>query len=240
MVNGTTEILYKIQFDDDNQVELRINGQTPWSRANWGPEGMAEYLGPLLPLHWSVFSVKSNVTAKYTLGNYDKSNIFESRGIAHMEKNWGSSFPQMWIWAQSFSDDHEIVLAGGDIGVASNLMPRIYLALIRTKNVELNWFPSDALLRPLRVKLDPKNGKLVAYGFQRGLMIVLNFNAMQDTFSKVQCPTVNGFVDDSIESYSANMQLEIRNMRSGVLIERVSVKQKAALEFGGSLMHILN
>lgn len=65
------------------------------------PHGAAlARLETLLPLHWGIFSTASK--AHYEIRHIDldgtELQAFKGTGVAHMEKNWGASFPKGWTW----------------------------------------------------------------------------------------------------------------------------------------------
>lgn len=77
-------------------------GHDYYRNDGYGPGGFVEKFP--LPLHWFVFSVGTAITE---FEFYDKRrNIKETgTGTLHMEKNWGRSFPDAWIWTQGHNDD---------------------------------------------------------------------------------------------------------------------------------------
>lgn len=86
--------------DDDRaviEVDVTLTQRTPWHANNplSTPEGAFAALTRLLPLHWNVFSHRS--TAHYSVRR--NNTIWASgTGTAHVEKNWGASFPHGWTW----------------------------------------------------------------------------------------------------------------------------------------------
>jgi hypothetical protein len=70
----------------------------PWARNKDGPEGWASSLGSLLQLHWYVFSMGTAV--RYHITDLRTNTTLQGKGMAHLEKNWGSGFPTKWLWAQ--------------------------------------------------------------------------------------------------------------------------------------------
>ncbi|KAF8330713.1 uncharacterized protein EI90DRAFT_3154787 [Cantharellus anzutake] len=86
------------------------------------PHSMAlSRLETLLPLHWAIFSTGSK--ANYDVKHIDTDGVglevFGGTGVAHMEKNWGASFPTGWTWYQAFGDHRDnatrdcVAIAGG-------------------------------------------------------------------------------------------------------------------------------
>lgn len=71
---------------------------------NRAPHGSFVRLQSTLPLHWAIFSTKSeaHVSIKRALVENgverESEAVLEAVGRAHMEKNWGVSFPQGWTW----------------------------------------------------------------------------------------------------------------------------------------------
>ncbi len=61
-----------------------------------------------LPLHWAIFSTASK--ADYEIKHIDLNGaalaVFEGTGVAHMEKNWGASFPEGWTWYVKLPNTH--------------------------------------------------------------------------------------------------------------------------------------
>ncbi|KIS68247.1 uncharacterized protein UMAG_03829 [Mycosarcoma maydis] len=126
----------------DTRVRLRSTKFCPWrSRSgipmgSRGPEGWIQHLGAFLPLHWYVHS--SSAPAMFSLEHLAPDSarleldnaIAAGRGLLHVEKNWGQSFPSGWMWAHAASplpdpnvrpsysstpDSIHLSLAGGSI-----------------------------------------------------------------------------------------------------------------------------
>ncbi|KAF8341233.1 uncharacterized protein EI90DRAFT_3033127 [Cantharellus anzutake] len=78
-------------------------------------------LETLLPLHWAIFSTgsKANYDVKHIGADGVGLEVFGGTGVAHMEKNWGASFPTGWTWCQAFGDHRDnaardcVAIAGG-------------------------------------------------------------------------------------------------------------------------------
>ncbi len=92
---------YKINtegVDGKFDIEINIVGKKPWIAGNElsTPEGAFSNLNTLLPIHWHVQST-SSLQANYVVRR-DGVTIAEGTGVAHVEKNWGVSFPAGWTW----------------------------------------------------------------------------------------------------------------------------------------------
>lgn len=96
---------------DTLKVDIGIKNRTPWggdpADLGPGPEGPLAALKYLLPLHWYVWSVSSDaeVYIERVQSKKDGENVYErsevvysGKGRAHMEKNWGATFPTGWVW----------------------------------------------------------------------------------------------------------------------------------------------
>lgn len=87
-------------------IEVRIRNRIPLDDANLNqtPHGSVARLESTLPLHWAIFSTSSTadvIVKKSTLKAGVASStqtVLKGTGRAHMEKNWGVSFPQGWTW----------------------------------------------------------------------------------------------------------------------------------------------
>jgi hypothetical protein len=55
-------------------------------------------VAPGVKLHWYIHSLSSPAYLRLELPAENR--VLEARGIAHLEKNWGSRFPHAWLWAQ--------------------------------------------------------------------------------------------------------------------------------------------
>lgn len=68
------------------------------------PEGsFASFPTFLTGLHWYVHSMATPV--QYILHKKQHNSVFHGKGLMHIEKNWGGSFPKGWIWAQGIAPD---------------------------------------------------------------------------------------------------------------------------------------
>lgn len=71
---------------------------------NCVPHGSFARLQSILPLHWAIFSTssKANISIRRTwVGSGAERGseiVLDAVGRAHMEKNWGVSFPHGWTW----------------------------------------------------------------------------------------------------------------------------------------------
>lgn len=97
------------------RVHLVLDAHTPWSPSAplSGPMGGILHLSRLLPLNWHVRSTRSRATYAIEHGRGLVASKVYGEGRAHVEKNWGRSFPCGWTWAQAFSDSDSDTRKGG-------------------------------------------------------------------------------------------------------------------------------
>ena len=102
---------YRLTIPEENgmlEVDIKLNNRIPWQESEvesyQSPEGPFAALIHLLPIHWYVWSVSSEADVKMwrvmnsNTGGYETEKIWHGRGRAHVEKNWGRSFPTGWVW----------------------------------------------------------------------------------------------------------------------------------------------
>lgn len=79
--------------------ELRLTGITPWPKSLGAPGIMGWYsFVPFMQCYHGVVSLNHKLSG--TLKYNDQDISFEN-GLGYIEKDWGTSFPQCWIWMQS-------------------------------------------------------------------------------------------------------------------------------------------
>ena len=153
-VEGTYKVCrdeqrYRLELDTAEgkiQLAVDITKRTPWNAGNKlsTPEGIFSALTFLLPLHWNVLSTASS--ADYDI-RHDGVVIEQGTGIAHLEKNWGVSFPTGWTWIQSFSKPlkaeglRTFCLAGGKI-----MGQKAYLLGYRSEKIQWSFCPPFTLM----------------------------------------------------------------------------------------------
>lgn len=84
-------------------VNITITGRKPLNPGNLleTPHGSFARLQNTLPLHWGIFSVLSHaefVIVRSPVPGVSPGQRWRSSGRAHLEKNWGVSFPEGWTW----------------------------------------------------------------------------------------------------------------------------------------------
>src|SRR3989339_157784 len=199
------------------------------------PEGMATHL-QVIPIHWYVHSLGSISEYSYQI---DQGPTIHSSGYAHIEKNWGKSFPSRWIWSEGISDDNKAhyALAGGEVKMAGvNLTA--FLAGIHTSKIKWDFRPQQGTL--FKSIINGRRRTLSLIMAKPGKQLVIESSAPKKSFAYVSIPTANGFVKNGgIESFLATTSLyayEVDVSGKATLVES-KIFNNAALEFGANYMY---
>lgn len=252
------------------RVHLTLDAHTPWSPPSspsctssgahshplHGPMGGIQHLSWALPLNWHVRSTRSRATyfvmhrasARHSglglrPGRGEKGDAtlrLEGVGEAHVEKNWGGSFPRGWIWAQAFStppslsrasrkreggksegedeEERTLCLAGG----AAFPGVQAYLIGYRSRACQWDFRPPFAmgvgpgpLLSPfLRVKRESEKGEveICARTWRRRLRV--RIAAAPESFVAMAAPLRGGHEPAyAHESFEARVEVEAARRR---------------------------
>ncbi|CCL99785.1 uncharacterized protein FIBRA_01807 [Fibroporia radiculosa] len=232
-------------------LTLCLTNHTSWLRTRplSGPMGPLARLSRYLPLNWHVYSLASD--ADYTIVLAGRT--YTGHGVAHLEKNWGRSFPSGWLWSQTFKVDNEtICLAGG------SALPGVQAYLVGYRSTGLCWdfrppfTMGIGLFSPfLRVQCDSGAGvvELEARTWLRKLKV--NIHAPVDSFIGLPAPLKDGHQPQfAFESFRATVITEayIRCWPWGGWERAEEDHPKtvenevssASLEFGGIFSHLVN
>lgn len=203
-----------------------------------GPDSFIDRL-PLVPLHWYVFSTASRVRA-YTFVDKVRNQTFVGGAAhgtvatAHQEKNWGTTFPPAWIWAQASTPSAQLAMSGGVVqqGV---LKAELFFAGVRVATSPgqpshmYSFSPLDSIIT---VSHDACGGKLTLTA--RSLQHSLNVTVVApfESFGELSVPVKTGFVVGAVESYQATATADLYDNPSGQRLARLVIPF-SALEFGG-------
>ncbi|KAL3151472.1 hypothetical protein ABBQ38_012472 [Trebouxia sp. C0009 RCD-2024] len=240
-------------------VTLTLVGNAPnvpWGPGGETPEGALAYL-PFADLHWYVYSLATPVT--WTFHNPEASpQTLTGQGYAHMEKNWGRTFPEKWVWAQgmrmsrrcssaSVSEGPEVMfaLAGGPAPLsrpwlvrAASALPMAWLVAYHSQNIKWNFRPYDPTV--FRVHSDACHGLFQLNATRFLQSVVITIDADSDSFGDVACPTSSGFSNESMHSFAAEAHIQAYRYRLWPLrllgweLVETQVIPNVALEFGGT------
>ncbi|MCG2725210.1 MAG: tocopherol cyclase family protein [Elusimicrobia bacterium] len=224
------EIPGEINIKGDFGEPIYWNGER-----NASPEGMATYIS-LMPIHWYVHSLGSLTKYEY---NITAENIsVKSLGYAHIEKNWGRSFPRKWIWSQGITGDNSshYALAGGEIDLGVFKMTA-FLAGLHTPKISWDFKPQQGTV--FKAIINSCAGTFSIALARPGKTLFIESVANLNTFGKVSIPTSSGFVTGGgAESFSAKTTIEaykINMAGTSTLVEK-KIFNNSALEFGANYM----
>eukprot|EP00128_Syssomonas_multiformis_P005607 Colp12_sorted_trinity150504_noHs@12806 len=224
-------------------AEIQTPSETRWDQSGEGPAGIAARLpGNLLGLQWFVHNLAAPAVYSYT--GADGSTV-TGKGHAHLEKNWGTAFPDSWVWGEAVKVGKEgkpevvVAFAGGKAPVGPFEVPNSFLIGLRTPTLDWNFHPQDpALFFP---SINACTGTLTLTARSAMRALVLTVTSEPKTYAKVECPTVGGFTLDSVETYGATIKVQayaanpLDPLGLGKLIEEHELVG-GALEFGGKFM----
>lgn len=224
-----------LTFDDSSKINIVANGSIPWSssrRSFGGPEGWLG-LTKLLPCRYFVHSLGSPTSYEINI----KGDTTEGDGFSHIESNYGSFFPEGWMWAQAIdaTAGASLSLVGGKF-VVGPISPLTFVLCVRRKNGESVVFRSVDADSPTYVLDGAK--RTVALQFKSTLKrawAFLTIDSLRENFHTVHVPTRAGFSASPgcQETYRAKARLRL------VLSNQITEEYEfplTALEFGGSFI----
>ncbi|RPA82025.1 hypothetical protein BJ508DRAFT_414301 [Ascobolus immersus RN42] len=238
----------------DLDVTIRLSDRTQWSDTNprGTPEGIFSSLGWVLPIHWHALSTKSK--AEFTIKK-DGQTVAKGTGWAHVEKNWGVSFPSAWIWMQSFklSDTGKPPTASFALAGGSILGQKAYLMGYRSVKDGVSWdFRPAYTLMPFGVRtpfiseyVDGKSGifRLSTRTFTRKLELEAIGPRDHEGYLPLSCPLGTGHDNTfAYETFDAEINVKAYEKEDAVLgflggswrLVSETTFERSALEFGGA------
>lgn len=222
----------------DHSLEGETTSPVPWGPDGEGPESWLEHLP--LPIHWFVYSFRSEVTA-YRYIN-DATDVVISGGssgsqlvVAHMEKNWGQSFIEAWVWAEGVNPATDVYFAFSS-GLIKELGFEIPAQLAGYRNPSKGF---DCSFHPANsehmLTYDGCAGTATLDVRSIECHVIINLQASPQSFSScLVTPQAGGFTPGCVESYTAVANITAVKALSGMKDQQVV--RLAALEFGGLFM----
>jgi tocopherol cyclase len=131
------EMRVKDSYFTLNEVKLRINDELgqiegdlyldnihPWPSACFSPGAMGWFeLMPFMECYYGILSFNNSIKGSLSVKGND---LDFTGGKGYIEKNWGKSFPESWIWIQSNhfdTDDASIVVSVATIPFLTTTFP---------------------------------------------------------------------------------------------------------------------
>jgi hypothetical protein len=245
----------KFHFSDsDLLLEFNATNRIPWGGSGTGkesgnlrldgPEGWLGYT-PFLPCHYFVHSVGSSCAYSVTCGDEKgKKKNFEGSGFAHIEGNYGTFFPEGWVWSQAVAENNaaSFSLVAGKFLIAgfSSMNVIVYLrrrngktAVFRTTDLDSTSFSIDRTRGNVRIKaesnLRPSKQRLLV-SIDAQLPTEINFGPA------ISIPTAKGFsnLPGCKETYTARITVTLFDITNKK--EEKYLFNLAALEFGGTFV----
>jgi len=217
------------------RIEADIGKPLVWDASGRGPMGWLLNL-PFIPLSWFVYSLGSPVK-RYKWTDLKTGDIRTGVGYVHVEKNWGNSFPEGWIWTQSISADGTIAFAAtyGPVGFGPVNVPGHLIGYRNyKKDISLDFRPDNSILHP---SFDGCAGvaNFTLYTLQWKVELVIQ--ASPASFSDCLLgPMKNGFRPVAQESYTAHAHITVYKRGWSFSWNEVDKQfvDMTALEFGGT------
>lgn len=197
---------------DINHSNLRIKGNLKYSNSiniktsNFSPNimGIFSYV-PFMECNHAIISMKNNINGSIII-NDRKINF--NNGIGYIEKDWGYSFPNSYIWIQ-----------GNNFSSNSNVAFMMSIANIPFKVFNFRGLICSLIIDNYEYRFATYNGsKILKYNINNNNVdILLNkgkyyleINGNLDSGNKLKAP-VNGSMDrDIIESISSIIKVTLR------------------------------
>ncbi|XP_072163474.1 uncharacterized protein [Diadema setosum] len=222
---------------DEINFSGNFSGPVAWDSSGRGPEGWLTHL-PSLPIHWFVYSLASPGT--YTWRNLDTGRTLSGNAHAHQEKNWGSGFPEGWVWTQGFNKSTNTAFAG-TFGVLSPYgLPAIVPAHLFgyrnfARNLSLDFRPDNSVTTR---DLHPCEGRAAIRIYSPTHRVELTMIAPVATFDRcLRGPVETGFEYNLVETYVATIAISIEELGLwGYYVIETGTFHSAAFEFGKTYM----
>lgn len=216
-------------------VHFRANIGAP---VPWGPDGVGpmanwdDYMS--FPLYWFVYSLQSPILSYEWTDEH--THLSGNSGIVHMEKNWGDTFPEGWIWSEGYSAGESVTyaLTYGPINILKvvDLSGFLFGYRNHVKGINLNFRPDNARMSQ---NVDGCSGASEFTFTGLSNKLILSVVSAPGNYSEcLYGPMENGFRPVCKETFiaKANVQVFKRHFLSWTQIDQQAL-QGVALEFGG-------
>ena len=233
-----------LTLKDDIWIKARWSEVVPWGKSGLGPEGIVS-LFRAFPLHWFVYSLGSPVEFEAQLPDSldsSKRKKVVGRGFAHLEKNWGVSFPESYVWmqAQQIETGKTIALAGGRPLNIAGLKPEAWLVGYRSELYNYSFGPQN-VGTVFSSQVDSCEGKFTLESAFLDRKLIIEAQARRDSFGGISIPKKSGFEsngsEQSFQTQIVSRLYEVIPFGLGGGTERLleqTIFKTGALEFGGA------
>ncbi|NBW80706.1 hypothetical protein EBR21_03035, partial [bacterium] len=161
-------------------------------------------------------------------------------GFAHIEKNWGVSFPPAYVWMQAFDKarNRAVAVAGGRPLQLGAVKPEAWLVGYRSPSTSIDFAPQN-LGTVFESKVDSCAGKFELSSAYLNRRLSISAIAERKSFGGIAIPRESGFEKDGSEqSFQTRITTRLYEVvpfspsrESDRLLEE-NIFEGGALEFG--------
>lgn len=184
------------------KASLCFSGHIPIKKSLLCPSimGPFAYL-PGMQCNHGVLSLHHHVNGYVRCGT--RQLVYENAD-GYIEKDWGSAFPQSWIWMQCSTADASFMCAAASIPIGTLHFTGL-IGILRIKKVQFRFMTyTGARLLSITV-----NHNILTASVRRG-RYRLSISAKSDSFGNLKAPTEQGMNRVIKESIDANYDIELR------------------------------
>ena len=235
-----------LQVGNGVQLKARWTDNVAWSGSGLGPEGVIS-LFRAFPLHWFVYSLGSKVEFEAVVPDLyapEKIQKISGRGFAHIEKNWGVSFPESYIWLQSqnLEQNRTLAIAGGRPLKLAGLQPEAWLVGYRSELYKQDFAPQNPGTF-FESRVDACDGRFELQASFMNRRLIVSAQAQRRSFGEIAIPKESGFEkggsEQSFQTQIVAQLFEVAPLgmaRGGERLLEQTIFTTGALEFGGGYM----
>ncbi len=212
---------------------LRFDGVVPFPRSFWSPGVMGPFsFVPGMECYHGIVNIRHRIHGEISVG--DTVHRFDG-GEGYIEKDWGRSFPESWVWLQAnhFPDsDASFLFSIADIPWLRGAFTGFLCFLLFRGR--LYRFATYDRSRIVRIERDDT----VVRAELRGHGFVLSFSADRGAAGVLRAPK-NGTMEREIEeSLSAEVAVKLTDRKGRVVFEDAS--RRGGMEISGDVDRILD
>ena len=213
--------------------KLYFSGNVGWPKPWYSPGIMGPYsFAPFMECYHGIVSMDHSITGKLEF----KREVFDfGGGRGYIEKDWGSSFPEAYIWLQSNHFDEPGISIKASVAkipwLRSSFVGFISGLWLRNKLIKFTTYNGSAL-KKVRAGIEKVEITLANKSY------LLEILVQRDTATALASP-LRGHMDGRIEeSMSSELEINLVEIRSGKSLFR-GRGRNAAVEVAGRVEEII-
>ena len=209
------------------KLNVQLNKHDQWSKKSpFGPEGLM-VKNPFLYSHWYVFSMNSQAS----LVMKHNGQHYHEQGHAHIEKNWGKSFPDAWFWAQGRDVKNKVSLsfAGGRAPLRVHMPINVWALSLKVAEKEFVFAPKFSHLNA-KIKTDCQS-YFDFYSRHNHFTVSLNFESPKDKFISIYGISKDHWEEVAKESLHSKVRITLKEHQKIIFQKKIS---NTVIEFGGT------